>query len=665
MIARMRSLTIAAALLAATSLAVPAFAQSTAPASPESGSRGLPQMVPIASTVPEPQDTAYPGGTIRLDIDATDTARGVYRVTETIPLAPGARRVTLLFPEWLPGNHGPRGPLAELVDIRFLVDGKPVAWRRDPVEVYAFHVDLPADDRSGGARELVAKFIHTSPLQSSEGRVTVTREMLNLQWEKMSLYPAGHYVRRIKVKPSVTLPQGWTAAAALDGQTVAGDRVSWAETDYETLVDSPIFAGAHFRKWDLGHKVTLNVVADEPELLDAKPENIARLSAMVDEALATFGRPAFDRYEFLVALTDRMGGIGLEHLRSSENQMEPRNFIDWEALDWDRNVLPHEFAHSWNGKYRRPARLWTPDYRQPMQDDLLWVYEGQTQFWGLVHAARSGVQTKEMVLGMLATQAGNYSEQPGRGWRSVEDTTFDPVFAARKPKPFSSLARGEDYYNEGALIWLEADQIIRAGTGGRKGLDDFARAFFSYRGEGRAETYEFDDVAAALNGVYAHDWASFLRSRIQGAGLPPPLGGIERGGYRLAWKDMPNPYDKARMADSKGISLIHSLGMALDREGTVTATRWDGPAFDAGVVNGAKIVAVNGRTYDQEKLTQAITAAKGTSRPIELLIKRGDRFLTVPVAYDGGLRWPWLERSPGRNSAPLDALLAPRRSRAK
>ncbi|MBW8754892.1 MAG: M61 family metallopeptidase [Sphingomonadales bacterium] len=654
----MRSL-IAFAVLAALSFPTATFAQATPPSTPTA--------VPIAHTVPDPEDTPYPGGTIVLDIDAGDTQRGTFRVTETIPLEPGAKRLTLLFPQWLPGNHGPRGPLAELVDVQFLVGGKPVPWRRDPVEVYAFHIDLP--DTSGGARDLVAKFIHTSPLQTSEGRVTMTPEMLNLQWEKMSLYPAGHYVRRIRVRPSVALPRGWTAATALDGQAVVerragGPAVVWAETDYETLVDSPIFAGVNFRKWSLGHGVTLNMVADEPDQLAASPENVAKFSALVEEALATFGHPAFDRYEFLVALSDRLGGIGLEHLRSSENQMEPKSFVSWADLDWDHNVLPHEFTHSWNGKYRRPARLWTPDYRTPMQDDLLWVYEGQTQFWGFVLAARSGVQTQDTVLGMLATQAGYYSEEPGRAWRSVEDTTLDPVFAARKPKPNASLARSEDYYNEGALVWLEVDQIIRGGTGGRKGLDDFARAFFSYAGGGqRTVPYEFADVVTALNAVYPFDWAAFLQQRIEGTGLPAPLAGIERGGYRLVWKDVPNPYDKGRFDDAKILSLYHSLGLMLDREGTVTGTRWDSPAFNAGVVNGAKVIAVNGRTYDPDRLKQAITAAKGSTKPIELLVKRGDRFMTVAVAYGGGLRWPWLERAT-TGAAPLDQLLAPRRGKA-
>lgn len=626
---------------------------------PDGAALSGPVAVPIPRTIPDAQDVAYPGGTIRLDIDASDVARGIYRVVETIPVADGTRRLTLLLPEWLPGHHAPRGPIAELADMRFLVDGKAVDWSRDPVDVYAFHVDLPA-----GTREVVARFVHTSPLQTAEGRITMTPDMLNLQWEKMSFYPAGHYVRRVRVRPTVTLPRGWSAATALDGKAIAGDRVSWAETDYETLVDSPIFAGQYFRKWGLGNTITLNAVADAPGLLDLSPANARNLVALSGEALALFGRAPFDRYEFLVALSDRLGGIGLEHLRSSENQLEPRAFMDWRGYDWDRNVLPHELVHAWNGKYRRPAELWTPDYRQPMRDNLLWVYEGQTQFWGWVLAARSGVQTRDTVLGMIAGQAGLYSDQPGREWRSVEDTTLDPIIAARKPKPYASLTRGEDYYNEGALVWLEADQIIRAGTAGRKGLDDFARTFFAPGGKGeRQATYGFDDVVAALNAIFPSDWATFLRTRMEMPGQPVPLAGIERGGYRLVWKDRPNPYDDARMADSKGLNLYHSLGLTLDREGAVTASRWGGPAFNAGVVTGARIVAVNGVAYDQETLRNAITQAKGGSRPIELLVRRGDRFLTVPLAYYGGLRWPWLERAPGgKGVAPLDQLLAPRRA---
>lgn len=658
----MKALPLLAALILSQLLnqAAAAAAPRSAPApKPVAVPRSAPMALPIVQTVRDAADVAYPGGTIMLDIDATDVARGTFRVTETIPLATGTRELTLLLPRWLPGTHAPRGSTSELVAMTFSVGGKPVDWRRDPVETNSYHLTLPV-----GAHEVVAKFIFASPLQTSEGRVVMTQEMLNLQWEAMSLYPAGHYVRRIRIKPTVTMPQGWTTFTALDGQSANGNRLTWAETDYETLVDSPIFAGIHARRWDIGNGISLDAIADKPELLALPPERLAAFRALGEETLIAFGSRHFDRYELMVALSDKIGGIGLEHHRSSESQVEPRSFIDWEKMDWDRNVLPHELSHSWIGKFRRPARLWTPDYRQPMQDNLLWVYEGQNQFWGLVLAARSGVQAKETVLGTLAAYAGNYATQPGRAWRSVEDTTFDPIIAARKPKPYRTMARDEDYYQESALIWLEADQIIRAGTMGRKGLDDFARGFFGINdGDWGVVTFEFEDVVAALNAVHPYDWATFLKTRIALPGQPAPLAGIEKAGYRLVWKEEPNSYDRARMEDARNLPLTYSLGITLDKEGAVSNPRWDSPAFNAGLVTGAKVIAVNGLAYDPEEMKKAITAAKGGNKPIELLVRRGDRYLTVPITWNGGLRYPWLERIPGtRGQAGLDLLLAPRRT---
>ena len=652
MVFGMNDKTIAVALLAVT------FGLTSATALADNSA---PMAVPLSHLVPDAVDVPYPGGVIGLAIDATDVTRGVYRVTETIPVAAGLRELTLLFPLWLPGNHGPRGSVAELAAITFEANGQKLVWKRDTVEVNAFHVTLPA-----GTREVTARFIHTSPLQAAEGRITTTPDMLNLQWEKMSLYPAGHYVRQIRVKPVVKLPAGWTAATALDGVVQSGASWAWGETNYEVLVDSPIFAGANFRKWDLGQRVTLNVVADKPGQLAAKDEQIALYRALVGEARLAFGANHFDHYEFLLAVSDKIGGIGLEHHRSSENQLEPDSFTEWDKNAFDRGLLPHEYGHSWSGKFRRPARLWTPDYRQPMQGDLLWAYEGQNQFWGLVLAARSGLQSKDMVLGQLANYAGNYAVQPGRAWRSVEDTGNDPVFAARKPKPYASLARGEDYYTEGALIWLEADQLIRSRSGGKKSIDDFARLFFGMRdGDWGELTFELADVAATLNAVTPYDWQNFLETRINQPGQPAPLAGIVAGGYQLVWKDEPNLYDKARMTDAKNMSLTYSLGLTIDKEAKVTATQWDSPAFNAGIVPGAKIVAVNGTTYDADGIKAAITAAKDGA-PLVLLVQRGDRFESVSVSYRGGLRWPWLERAaPGTAPTGLDLLLTPLRPHAK
>ncbi|GAB5348977.1 M61 family metallopeptidase [Alteriqipengyuania sp. 357] len=633
-------------------LATPAAAQSDI----RPAGNSAPLQEQLDDQTPLPADTPWPGGTIALDIDATDTERGVYSVTQTIPVTADMRELRLLFPEWLPGNHAARGPINLISAFRFTADGKVLEWKRNPLDVYEIIIDLPA-----GTEAVKADFVHTSPITGSEGRITMTQEMLNLQWEKMSFYPAGHYVRRIAVKPTVKVPEGWEVSTALDGQTRNGQMVSWQTVDYETLVDSPIFAGKYARQWQLDEDVRLSAMADAPKYLDLAPENLATFERLVDEADALFGARHFDHYDILLAMTDRMGGIGLEHHRSGENQYEPTALIDWDAMDWDRNVVSHELVHSWNGKFRRPDALWTPDYRTPMQDNLLWVYEGQTQLWGWVLAARSGLQTKQTFLDAFATYAANYSEgQPGRAYRSVEDTTHDPIINSRRPLPFSSLSRAEDYYVEGALVWLEADQIIRAGTGGEKGLDDFAKAFFGVGdGDWGQLTYEFDEVVATLNGVYPYDWADFLTTRLLKPDQPAPLRGLEMAGYRLVWKDEPNSYDSGRMGNGGYLNLFYSLGINVADNGTVTSTLWDGPAFRAGLVNGNTIVAVNGVAYSREVIEDAITTATQSDEPIQLLTKRGDVFRTVSIDYHDGLRFPWLEPV-SEEEQGLDKFLEPR-----
>ena len=638
---------VAAALLAAPLALVPAASAQ------DMNSRPQPVVPPL--TIPLPADKPYPG-TMQLRVDATDVARGIFRVRQTIPVAkPG--KLTLLYPEWLPGKHAPRGAIAEMAGFTASAGGKPLAWTRQPTDVYAFDIDVPA-----GAKTVEVGFDFLSPTRSSEGRVVVTPTMMNLQWEQVSLYPAGYFTRNIPVQLEVTLPEGWTGVAALDGLRTAGNRYSYAPTSYEVLVDSPMFAGAHFRKWDLGHNVTLNVVADEPQYLAAAPDHIARHAALVSEAVALFGVRHFDRYEFLLALTDELGGIGLEHHRSSENSRAVDYFTKWDENDWERGLLPHELVHSWNGKYRRPDKLWTPDYRTPMQDNLLWVYEGQTSFWDLVLAGRSGMQAKETILGEWASHAANYSVQPGRSWRSVEDTTLDPIIAARKPKPFPSWSRTEDYYNEGSLMWLEADMLIRGATDNRKSLDDFARAFFGGReGDWGQSTYDFGDVVAALNAVHPHDWERFLRDRMQAPGRPAPTGGIERAGYRLVWRDTPNAYDRDRMAQGKNVDLTHSLGLTIDKEGVAGSILWNGPAFRADIVNGTRIVAVDGMSYSRERIEAAIRAAADGKTPVRLLVERGGRYRTVEIAWHGGLRWPHLEKVEGTPDG-FDRLFAPKRA---
>lgn len=620
-------------------------------AMPLAAQNSRPTATPLDDGIPASQDTPYPG-TLTLDVDATDPARGVFQVRETIPVV-RAGPMTLLYPKWLPGNHAPTGPIGALAGLRVTAGGRPIAWRRNPLDVFAFDIDVPA-----GVSAIELRFEFLSPTRDDQGRVVITPEMLNLQWEKVALYPAGHYVRQIRVRPSVTLPAGWTGVSALDGKARSGGRIAYAETDFETLVDSPVFAGRHFREWNLGRGVDLNAFADRAEDLDAKPEHIAAHRRLVDQTVKAFGSRHFDRYDFLLAITDEMSYIGLEHHRSSENGIPRGYFTKWGEQGSTRGLLPHEFTHSWNGKFRRPADNWTPDYQTPMQNSLLWVYEGQTSYWDMVLGARSGVQPMDVVLGELASTAALYAVQPGRQWRPLIDTTNQPIAAYGRPQAYPTYQRGTDYYSESALIWLEADMLIREKSRGRRSMDDFAKAFFGMRdGDWGQLLYTRADVIAALNGVAPHDWAGFLAQRVDRPAATP-MEGIRKGGYRLVWKDEPNAYDVSNMKRRKLLDLSQSIGLIIGKAGALSSTVWDSPAFNAGLNGNATIVAVNGREYSDDELKDAIARNKGKTTPIRLLVKEGARYRTAEIAYNAGLRWPHLEKA-ARGIAPLDRLLAP------
>jgi predicted metalloprotease with PDZ domain len=605
----------------------------------------------------EPRDVPY-SGVITLAVDASDVARGIFRVRERIPVAQ-AGPLTLLYPEWLPGKHAPRGAINLLSGIEIRAGGELLPWRRDPVNVYAFHVDVPA-----GTSALDLGFQFVSPTQANQGRVVVTREMLNLQWEVALLYPAGHYASRIRFTPSVKLPEGWRFATALDGAATSGDTARFAETDLETLVDSPLFAGRHYRLVDLdpgaARPVRLNLFADRADQLAATDEQIAPHRNLVQQAYRLFGSQHYDHYDFLLALTDRMGGIGLEHHRSSENGVDSVYFTDWDGAASERDLLPHEMVHSWNGKFRRPADLWTPSFETPMRGSLLWVYEGLTQYYGFVLAARSGLWSQEDTRAALAMTAATYQHRVGREWRSVVDTTNDPILSARRPAPWRSWLRNEDYYSEGLLVWLDADTLIRERTNGRRSLDDFARAFFGGNdGSWIPVTYTFDDVVAALNGVVEHDWAGFLRERIYEAGAEPPLEGLARGGYRLVFKAERSQFQREAEAYQRNADFSYSLGLGFGESGTITAVQWDGPAFNEGITVGTQAVAVNGVAYSNESLRRAVTAAKTEPAPLELLLRAGDQYRTVTIDYRDGLRYPHLERDAAASDR-LSAILTPR-----
>ena len=611
--------------------------------------RSQPQPLPITSTIPAARDIPYPG-TIKLEVDATRINQAIYRVKETIPVA-GAGPMALLMPQWLPGKHAPRGEIEKLAGLTITANGQRLAWRRDPLDVYAFHIDVPA-----GVREVIVTFEFLSATQPNQGRVVVTPDMLNLQWEAVSLYPAGYFTRQIPVEATVTYPDGWTAASGLPA-TREGAIYRYEKTDYETLVDSPVFAGRYFREWKLSDRVDLNVVADTPEELAASEDQIAKHRALVTQAVALFGAQHYDRYEFLLAITNKMGSIGLEHHRSSENGVDPGYFTEWDKGPGERNLLPHEMVHSWNGKYRRGADLFTPDFKTPMQDSLLWVYEGQTQFWGYVLGARSGLFTKQQTLDAYAAIAASLDTRKGREWRPLVDTTNDPIISARRPKGWVSYQRSEDYYNEGLLIWLEVDSILRRESRGKRSMDDFARAFFGVNdGDWGVLTYTFDDVVATLNAIQPYDWRTLLDTRVNRPSDRAPLAGLTDNGYKLVYGDEPSAFLKDRETRGKANDFTYSIGVVLNKEGVISSVDWGGPAYKQGLTTGATLVAVNGQTYTPERLKKAITAAKGTTTPIRLMVKEGEAYRDVVVDYHEGLRYPRLEKI-ASGEAGLDRLL--------
>ncbi|MFC3146714.1 M61 family metallopeptidase [Piscinibacterium candidicorallinum] len=613
------------------------------------------------ANLPAPRDADYPG-TIRLTVDATDLDRRIFQVQQSIPVAPG--RVTLLYPRWLPGTHGPYGDVSRMAGLMVSAGGKPIDWKRDTLDPYAFHVDVPT-----GVRSIDVRFQALTPLAESAGRVVITPEMFNLQWNIALLYPAGYYASRIPFAAQLRLPADWEPGTALRVQaanvtTVDGRRmkvVEYQSASLETLVDSPVFAGRHVKRVALdapgtARPVQLFMMGDDPAVIEASAEQIEAHRKLVQQADKLFGSRHFRQYEFLLAVSDRLGGIGLEHHESSENGVRTDYFKDWARGVGSRELLPHEYVHSWNGKYRRPADLFTPNFNLPMQNSLLWLYEGQTQFWGRILAARSGLTSTEQAIDQFARVAASYETRAGRTWRNLQDTTNEGTIRAARDKQWRDWERSADYYDEATLIWLEVDMILREKTGGAKSMDDFARAFFGVEdtrrtgpnAEIRALTYTFDDVINTLNGIAAHDWRGLLRERMDARGGNAALDGLKRAGWRLTWSTEPSKFVPpwARRGQQEA-DFAYSLGLMVNNEGRITSVAWDSPAFKAGLAPQMQIMAVADRSYSAERLTTAVKGNTEGKAPIELIVKDADAWKRVRIDYRGGLRFPKLERIEG------------------
>ena len=579
------------------------------------GAAAQPQGVPFPPLTPEPRDVPYEG-VITLEVDASDVTRGIFRVRELVPVA-GPGTLTLLYPQWHPGKHAPRGAINLLAGLEVRANGELIAVAARSGQC----VRVPR--RRAGRRRArsTLTFQFVSPTQANQGRVVVTREMLNLQWEVALLYPAGHYASRIRVVPSVTLPDGWAFAVALDGAKTAGDTTRFAETDFETLVDSPLFAGQHYRLVDLdpGCRATgaLNVFADRPDQLEATDEQLAAHRNLVQQAYRLFGSQHFDHYDFLFALSDRMGGIGLEHHRSSENGVAGSTSPIGTRPPASATCCRTRCVHSWNGKFRRPADLWTPNFETPMRGSLLWVYEGLDAVLG----RRADGAFRPVVARAGARCVGTdgrdvpTSRRPRVALRCRHDQRSDPLRAPAGAVAQLAAQRGlllrraagvarcrhvdSRAHRQSPLARRFRARILR-----RQRRLVGARDLYVRRHRGRAERRARRTIGRRS---CASGSTRAVPSRRSTALRAAAIGSSSR---RSAARFSARPKRYGGNAD-----FSYSLGLSFGENGNVTGVQWDGPAFNQGVTVGTQVVAVNGVAFGNESLRRAITAASERCRP--------------------------------------------------
>ncbi len=612
-------------------------------------------LVPLLLVAAGPRDVPF-AGVITLAVDATDTVHKVFRVHERIPV-PAAGPAVLLFPQWELDSHAPTGSAASLAGLIMHAGAARLEWQRDMRDPFAFHVAVPA-----GAAAIDLDFQFLSAPSPRQGAMLMTPDMMDVQWQNLLLYPAGWFVRDIAVQATLRLPGGFQAATSLATAAAGpGASLSFRPVPLDTLVDSPVYAGRYVRRFPLSEggapEITLDVMADDPSGLAIAPQRLDALKAMLLQARGPFPKPPFARYDFLVALSDALPGPGgAEHLQSSEDVLPHDFFTHDGAYLVDRDLLAHEYVHAWNGRSRQPADLWAPDFNTPVRDSLLWVYEGQTEFWGRVLAARAGLRSRQQTLDALAADAATGQARTGREWKSLQDSTNDPIYMAGHSVPWRDWQRREDYYGEGVLLWLDVDMRLRQQTAGRRSLDDFARLFFAGSEDHKTSTYTFEDVCAALQTIAPFDWTGFLRHRLDTHDSDGLLDGLQRGGYRLVFTGTPTAYFVSTEEDNGVADLSYSIGLSVTDKGGVRSVAWDGPAFRAGLSVGAQIMKVNGKDFSPDVLKAAVDNA--STAPLRLTITMDGKTTEATIAYQGQLRYPRLERLP--NKPPLlDPLLAP------
>lgn len=595
---------------------------------------------------------------IKLMVDATDAPQKILHAQEQIPVNPGP--LTLVYPEWIPGEHGPTGPITDLTGIEFFAGGKRITWRRDLVDMYAFHLEIPQ-----GVHTLEAKLdlVMPAPPEGFSSGASATTQLLVLSWNQVVLYFSGTKSDDVTVEPSLKLPAGWHFGTALQVASETPQEISFKPLSLTMLVDSPVLSGAHFRRIPLSPQGPiqhyLDMAADSDAALAIPQQTIDEYKNLVAETGALWGARHYLHYDFLLTLSDHTAHFGLEHHQSSDDRVGERTMVDDDMRWLAGGLLPHEMTHSWNGKYRRPAGLATPNYQDPMKGNLLWVYEGLTEYIGYILTARTGLWTKQQFLDEAAEVAASLEFTPGRSWRPLQDTADAAQLLYSAPPEFESWRRSVDYYPEGFLIWLDVDTTIRQQTHGQKSLNDFCRLF-----EGGHNTppevipYTFDDVVKALNQITRYDWTKFLRDRLNTYGPGAPMGGIINGGWKLIYNDQRSEFTKAMKDVRNRVDARFSIGLSLDDKGQIFDVIMNSAAWKAGIAPGSTLLAVNGRKYTPEILSDALAESVHSKAPLELLVSNGDFYKTHAIDYHGGEKYAHLVRDESKPDV-LSEILKP------
>jgi predicted metalloprotease with PDZ domain len=590
--------------------------------------------------------------TINLSVDASDAARRLFHTKMTMPVSPGETALT--YPEWIPGNHRASGSIADVVGIRVTANGRDLAWKRDPVDLFTIRVTVPA-----GVTSMDVEFDLIAPPTAGWS----TQFLATLNWNAVLMYPAGKQSDAVQFKASLKVPVGWNYGTALPIARESGGTIEFQPASLTTVVDSPIIMGRYFKTFDLSPGQSpahyLHVAADSAAALGASDDKIEKFRSLVKETAAAFGSQHYRSYHFLLGLSEQVATGGLEHHESSDNKLRENYFLD-NALWLSSSTLAHEISHSWNGKFRRPTGLATGDFHAPMDGELLWVYEGLTQYLGDLFAARSGARTAQQWREQVAAQAANLAATTGRNWRSLEDTTTLAAVPGGTRTDWRHLRRTTDYYTEGALIWLEADVIIRRESGGKKSLDTFLASFYGGPG-GKPELkpYTASELYAALNAVHRYDWPAFFQKRVYDVAPQIPMGGVTGGGWKLVYRDEPSEMFRAAETAGNGVNQLFSAGWTLNATGLIVDIIEDSPADRAKLVPQMQIVAINGRQYSAAGIRAAIRDAKTATAPMELIVKNGDFYSVHQLDSHTGPRYPDLERD---SSVPdvLSEIVKPR-----